>query len=77
VVVKLTFSDIVARKAIQKHDEITLDYATFCGESMPIFECHCGSSTCRKEIKGTDYKQPFVRKEYGDHISSWVKSKSH
>jgi D-alanine-D-alanine ligase-like ATP-grasp enzyme len=66
--------NIVARKTIQKHQQITLDYAMFCGE-MSSFQCLCGSSNCRKQIKGTDYRESWIIKQYEGHISDWVKSK--
>jgi len=67
--------DIVAKTDIQKNQQITLEYATFCGEAMDSFNCHCRSSNCRKTISGTDYKQPWVQKQFGDHVSTWVLSK--
>jgi D-alanine-D-alanine ligase len=68
--------DIVARRDLKKNEQITLDYATYCGENMASFTCHCRSVGCRTTISGTDYQQPWVLKQYGNHVSPYVKSKS-
>jgi SET domain len=64
--------DVVARRPIAAGEEITLDYATFCNELMPAFECRCGSSLCRGTIRGDDFLQDFVAR-YGDHVSDYVR----
>ena len=55
-------------------EEITMDYATFCNEHMEEFECFCGASECRKTIRGTDSKEPFMER-YGDHVSDYVRTR--
>ena len=42
--------DIIALKNIAKDVELTLDYYSFCDESMPEFECVCGSKLCRGKV---------------------------
>ena len=66
--------DLVARRDIEQGEEITVDYATFCNESMRAFECECGSPDCRQLIRGTDYLMPFVDR-YGHHVSDYVRTK--
>lgn len=66
--------DLVARRAIAPGEEITMDYATFCGEAMPAFDCTCGAPTCRGTIRGTDYRAPFVAR-YGLHVSDYVRTR--
>jgi D-alanine-D-alanine ligase len=65
--------DLVARRDIPPGEELTVDYATFCGPAMRSFECHCGSPDCRRVILGTDYLLPRVRQRYGDHVSDFVR----
>jgi D-alanine-D-alanine ligase len=65
----------VARRDIKKHEPITIEYATFCGENMKEFQCLCKSSSCRKTIRPTDHQLPFVEELYGGHVSDWVKEK--
>ncbi len=64
--------DVVARRDISAEEEVTLDYATFCNELMPDFECDCGAPCCRGTIRGTDYLEPFVAR-YGTHLSDYVR----
>jgi D-alanine-D-alanine ligase-like ATP-grasp enzyme len=66
--------DVVARLPLRRGDEITLDYATYCNELLPTFECRCGSSVCRGMVRGSDYLQPFIAR-YGEHISAYVRDK--
>lgn len=66
--------NLTARRRISKGEQITVDYATFCNESMRSFECDCGSPDCRRVIRGTDYLEPFVDR-YGDHVSDYVDKK--
>lgn len=66
--------NLVARRKIRAGEEITIDYATFYNERMDDFVCHCGAAGCRKTIRGTDYKEPFVER-YGEHVSDYVRSK--
>jgi D-alanine-D-alanine ligase len=66
--------DLVARRAIPRGEEITLDYATFCGPSMASFTCRCGSAECRRVITGMDFRKPELQSRYGDHISAFVRS---
>jgi D-alanine-D-alanine ligase len=44
-----------ASRDIVKGEPITIDYASFCDESLKSFQCLCGSSNCRKIITGSDY----------------------
>ena len=66
--------DLVARRAIAAGEELTVDYATFCGPAMSPFECHCNSSCCRGIIRGSDYLLPEVRARYGSHVSDFVRT---
>ena len=66
--------NVTARRRIAAGEEITLDYATFCNETMLEFPCACGSVNCRKTIRGTDYREPFIA-AYGEHVSDYVRTK--
>lgn len=65
--------DLIARRFISAGEAITVDYATFCGETMEDFHCRCGSPLCRKIIRGTDHLLGFVGEQYGDHVSDYVR----
>jgi D-alanine-D-alanine ligase len=66
--------DVVARLPLRRGDEITIDYATYCNELLPMFECRCGAGSCRGTVRGTDYRQPFLER-YGEHVSAYVRDK--
>ncbi len=66
--------DLVARRELGPGQEITVDYATFCNEIMPSFECGCGVPDCRGTIRGDDHLQEFVTR-YKGHVSDYVARK--
>ena len=43
---------LVALHGINKGDEITYDYSTYMFDDTDSFRCMCGTSNCRKIIKG-------------------------
>lgn len=51
------FNKLVARRAIDKGEELTIDYGSISvGSGVTIIEnCNCGSQNCRGEIKTDDY----------------------
>ena len=65
--------NLTARHKIAPGDQITMDYATFCNESLEEFTCSCGSPDCRGIIRGTDYRKPFLER-YGDHVSDYERT---
>lgn len=67
--------DVVAMRDVAAGDELTLDYATFCGPEMEQFECRCGSPRCRHVITGHDYLLPAVREAYGAHVSDYIRAR--
>ena len=66
--------DLVARRDIAAGDELTMDYATFCGATMAPFECACGAPDCRRVILGSDHLLPLVRDRYAGHVSEFVRA---
>ncbi len=66
--------DVVARRAIAAGDEITLDYATFCADTMEAFACACGSPRCRGVVRGTDYLLSGLD-HYDGHFSPYVQAR--
>jgi len=66
--------NLVARRPIAPGEQITVEYATFCGDDMQPFACTCGTSACRGTIRGDDYKLP-VMVMYAGHVSDYVRNK--
>ena len=69
--------DLAARQAIEPGDELTVDYATFCGPGMAAFECQCRAPACRHVIMGSDHLLPEVRERYHEHVSDFVRMAWH
>lgn len=44
--------NVIALRDIRRGEELTLDYATLCDETMAPFRCGCDSPCCRGDIKG-------------------------
>lgn len=44
--------NLVATRAIQPEEELTLDYADLLDENLLPFQCSCGSPNCRKTVSG-------------------------
>lgn len=44
--------NVIAKRVIDRGEELTLDYATFLDEHMEAFQCSCGETDCRKMIYG-------------------------
>ncbi|CBH15477.1 conserved hypothetical protein, conserved [Trypanosoma brucei gambiense DAL972] len=42
--------NVIAARDIAKGDELTMDYCTFCDNTMKPFSCFCGSAYCREII---------------------------
>ncbi|MBI4836307.1 MAG: SET domain-containing protein-lysine N-methyltransferase [Candidatus Abawacabacteria bacterium] len=65
---------IVAMRDIAPGEELAFDYAiseTF----FSSFECHCGSSNCRKVITSTDWQIPALQEKYGQYYSPYLRVK--
>jgi len=66
--------NVVARRDISAGEELTIDYATFCGPSMAPFACACGAPACRGTIRGSDCHSPELRERYRGHLSDFVRA---
>jgi uncharacterized protein len=65
---------LVARRAVFRGDELTIDYALFEAneESVGRFQCRCGSPLCRGRYSGKDWRLPDLQKRYKDHFSPFL-----
>ena len=68
---------LIAKKDIEKDEEITADYALWEGteEYLSKWECKCGETCCRKRITGKDYILKDVQERYAGHFSPLVSKK--
>ncbi len=44
--------NVIAKTAIKKGEELTLDYTSFLNNEMESFICNCGAENCKKIIQG-------------------------
>jgi len=65
----------IARRDIEKDEEITADYCTFTLDHMVFQKCNCGTSDCRGIIREDDYMNPRLIKKYWPYFNSHVKDK--
>ncbi|MFA7244677.1 MAG: SET domain-containing protein-lysine N-methyltransferase [Candidatus Magasanikbacteria bacterium] len=66
----------VARRNIEKGEEITVDYCLFESEDyVAKWECHCGVFDCRKKITGRDCLLPEIQLRYKGHFSPIVQKR--
>jgi len=63
---------IVAMHTIHPGDEVTIDYAMCDGSPYDEFECACGSSKCRGQVTGNDWRDPVLWKRYAGHFSPYL-----
>ena len=61
--------ELVARRALDPGDELTLDYATITGVPGFAMRCRCGSEHCRGAVTSDDWRRPELRARYRDR---WV-----
>lgn len=58
---------VVARRAIAKGVELTIDYATHTISPSWYLRCRCGTADCRGSISGNDWKLSVLQERYGRH----------
>ena len=64
---------LVSMRDIKKGEEITIDYDTL--EYNWEMVCNCGSSKCRKKIKGYKYLSEELKRKYKGFISPYLLKK--
>jgi SET domain-containing protein len=60
---------LVARRDVDAGEELTVDYATQTSESSFAMACRCGSTRCRGQVTGDDWRGADLQERYGEH---WV-----
>jgi len=72
-------SKIVARRDIEKDEEITYDYATSESYEWPFkmpdgetVKCLCGTTLCRGAVRPNDWKIPELRQRYAGHFANYL-----
>jgi SET domain-containing protein len=65
---------LVAMREVGPGEELTTDYAMF-DTGADTMDCHCGSPSCRRTIRGTDWAIPELRDRYDGYFSSYLQSR--
>lgn len=63
---------ILARRDIQKGEELTYDYATTETMYIDFTACMCGAKTCRQNISTRDWQIPELQERYGRHFLPYI-----
>jgi len=78
-IVKRDLSTIVARRDLEKDEEITYDYATSESYEWPFklpdgetVKCLCGTSLCRGAVRPNDWKRTDLRERYNGHFANYL-----
>lgn len=62
---------LVAMRDVAPGEELTTDYAMF-DTSEGTMDCHCGSPSCRRTIRGTDWQLPELQAKYDGYFSWYL-----
>jgi hypothetical protein len=64
---------LVARRDIPAGEELTVDYALWESDPQRVLApCCCGSSMCRGEVTGDDWRRPELRRRYEGHFMPYL-----
>ena len=61
-----------ARRDIAAGEEVTIDHALQTSLANWEMACHCGSSRCRKLVRGDDWMRPELQDRYRGHFSPFL-----
>jgi hypothetical protein len=64
----------VAMRHVEAGEELTHDWATTDDDEYEL-DCRCGAPTCRKVIKGQDWRKPELQEKYRGHFSTYLADK--
>lgn len=63
---------LAARRAIGPGEEATVDYALATAEESWSMACRCATSSCRRVIRGSDWRRPELQERYRGHFSPFI-----
>jgi len=56
--------NVVTRRALRRDEELTIDYGCFTVNFDESFECECGSTNCRGQVRKDDWRKLISRYGY-------------
>jgi len=63
---------LCAMRDIAAGEEVCFDYATTDSSDYDQFECACGASSCRGQVRGDDWKRTDVQDKYAGWFSPYL-----
>lgn len=66
---------LIARRDIDAAEELTADLVMWWepdDDSIPAWECYCGTALCRKIFTSRDWRRPELHERYGDHFLPYI-----
>ncbi len=65
----------VALREIAPGEELTIDYAMI-DDHDGVMECRCGAPSCRRLVRGRDWRRPELQRRYGHRFSWYLRVKA-
>ena len=63
---------VVASRALQPGETLTIDYATCTGSATREFECNCQAPSCRGKVTADDWMLPELQLRYRGRFSPFL-----
>ncbi len=63
---------LVAKRDIEKDEEVTADYAMWASRGDRNMQCNCKSKDCRHKITGNDWQRKDLQERYKGHFSPYL-----
>ena len=63
---------VVALRPIEVGVQLTFDYAMCDGYPEVLFDCECGSTSCRGQVTGDDWRIPELQSRYCGYFSPYL-----
>jgi hypothetical protein len=64
---------LVALRRIDPGEEICFDYAMSDSHELMSFACECGAPSCRKFVRGDDWRRPDLQSRYRNSFSPYLR----
>lgn len=66
---------LVAMRDIAPGEQVCFDYAMTDGSDYDEFECRCGALSCRKFVRGSDWRRPELWEKYRGYFMPYLQNR--
>lgn len=63
---------VVALRDLTPGEEVCIDYAMCDGSPYDEFDCNCGASSCRGQVRSDDWMSPELQARYAGYFSPYL-----